>query len=75
MKDFLWMIVVGAVAAIPVAFLLMRKWLGNYTYRVDITAHPFVLTILILGLASMLLIVLQTLKAAVANPVKSLRSE
>lgn len=75
MKDFLWMIVVGAIAAIPVAFLLMRKWLGNYTYRVDITAHPFVLTILILGVASMLLIVLQTLKAAVANPVKSLRSE
>ena len=75
MKDFFWMIVVGAVTAIPVAFLLMRKWLGNYTYRVDITVHPFVLTILVLGITSMLLIALQTLKAAMANPVKSLRSE
>ncbi|WP_346317657.1 ABC transporter permease [Chitinophaga sp. YIM B06452] len=75
MKDFFWMILIGAVTAIPVAFLIMQKWLGNYTYRVDITAHPFILTILILGIASMLLIVLQTLKAAVANPVKSLRSE
>ncbi|RPD38116.1 ABC transporter permease [Chitinophaga barathri] len=74
-KDFLGMIIIGSVAAIPVAFLIMQKWLGNYNYRIDITAHPFVLTILILGIVSMLLIVLQTFRAAIADPVKSLKTE
>ncbi|MBO9152246.1 ABC transporter permease [Chitinophaga sp. GCM10012297] len=74
-KDFLGLIVIGGVTAIPVAYLIMKKWLGNYMYRVDITAHPFVLTIVVLGAVSMLLIVLQTFKAAVANPAKSLKTE
>jgi ABC-type antimicrobial peptide transport system permease subunit len=74
-KDFLWLIIAGGLAAVPVAFLIMRRWLGNYVYRVDMTVHPFVLTIVLLGMVSMLLIVLQTLKAATANPVKSLKTE
>ena len=53
----------------------MQKWLEDYTYRVNITATPFVLTIFLLGLITSLLIVGQTIKTALASPVKSLRTE
>jgi uncharacterized membrane protein (DUF106 family) len=63
------------MAACPVAWLLMRKWLNDYVYRVDITAAPFILSILVLGIITAVLIILQTIRTAITNPVKSLRTE
>jgi putative ABC transport system permease protein len=53
----------------------MQGWLNNYASRITITAQPFVWPIAILGAVTLLLIILQTLKAAIANPVKNLKSE
>jgi putative ABC transport system permease protein len=66
---------VAAVVACPLAYLLMNKWLNNYASRIDITATPFVVCVLLIAVVTLLLIILQTVKAAVSKPVKSLRTE
>ncbi|MET0634876.1 MAG: ABC transporter permease [Chitinophagaceae bacterium] len=75
LKDFLLIITAGALLACPIAWLIMDQWLADYAYRIRISASPFVTASLALGIITSLLIVLQTMKAATANPVNSLRSE
>jgi putative ABC transport system permease protein len=74
-KEFMAVVVVAAFIAVPLAWYLMNGWLNNYAYRINLTAQPFLLPIIALGLTTLLLIVLQTLKAALANPMKNLKSE
>lgn len=74
-KEFVVMIIVAAVIACPVAYMLMKEWLNGYVYRINLGAYAFVLSVASLVLITVLLIVLQTMKAAIANPVKSLRTE
>ncbi|WP_343670775.1 ABC transporter permease [Chitinophaga sp.] len=74
-KDFMAVMLVAGVVACPVAYYLMRYWLNNYEYHVEITALPMVMIILLLGMLTAAMIVLQTLKVAFANPVKSLKAE
>jgi len=64
----------GLVAA-PLSWLLMQRWLEGYATRITITVWPFVGAILGLGLIMGILVVLQTVRAALANPVKSLKAE
>ncbi|MGN6214340.1 ABC transporter permease [Parafilimonas sp.] len=75
MKEFLWIIVIAAIVACPLAYMIMHGWLQGYAYRINVTATPFIISIICLGLITALLICIQTIKAAIANPVKSLRTE
>ena len=75
MKDFLGIVVIAGVVACPLSYLIMSKWLNGYAYKVTITPIPFILTIALLTLITALLICIQTIKAALANPIKSLRTE
>ena len=75
MKEFLLIIVIAGFVACPVAYVIMYKWLQAYTYRIDISAQPFVWCLLILGSITALVIGIQTIKAALSNPVESLRTE
>ncbi len=74
-REFLAVIMVASVVAFPLAYLLMNQWLNNYEYRIDIQAPVFLLSAAALMIVTFLLIILQTFKAAVANPVKTLRTE
>ena len=74
-KEFLLVVLIGGLIACPLAYIIMHNWLQGYAYRVDITAQPFIISTAYLGLITALLICLQTIKAAIANPVKSLRTE
>ena len=74
-KEFLWVILIAGCVACPLAYLLMQRWLNEYAYRVTITAEPFIISIVMLGIITAALIFLQTMKTAIANPVKSLRTE
>jgi putative ABC transport system permease protein len=74
-KEFLLVIIVGGVVACPLAYVIMHGWLQSYAYRIPITATPFIGSIISLGLITALVICAQTVKAAVASPVKSLRTE
>jgi putative ABC transport system permease protein len=74
-KEFMMVVVIAAVIACPIAYFIMQGWLNNYASKITITAQAFIWPIAILGAVTLLLIVLQTLKAAMANPVKNLKSE
>ena len=74
-KEFISVIVIGGIIACPIAYMIMDHWLQNYAYRINITAEPFVISILMLCFITTLLVCTQTSKAALANPVKSLRTE
>ena len=74
-KEFALVIVVAACIASPVAYWVISKWLNNYASHIDISATPFIACLLGLSVITVLLISLQTMKAALSNPVKSLRTE
>ncbi|RWY57235.1 ABC transporter permease [Mucilaginibacter gilvus] len=75
MKDFLGTVVIAGLVACPLAYYLMQHWLDNYAYKISLTPMPFVIAVLALTFVTAVLICIQTVKAALANPVKSLRSE
>jgi putative ABC transport system permease protein len=74
-KEFAGVMLVAAVVACPLAYLLMNKWLNNYASRIDITATPFVVCAGLIGIVILLLIGLQTVKTALRKPVAALRTE
>jgi len=74
-KDFLKLILIAAVLAFPVAWWAMNKWLQNYSYRVEMGPWVFVFAIVLVLTIALFTVSLQAIKAAVANPVKSLRTE
>jgi putative ABC transport system permease protein len=74
-SDFFKLVLVANVIAWPVAYLVMNRWLQSFTYRAGITLTTFILTaILSLGIA-LLTVSIQAIKAALTNPVESLRYE
>jgi putative ABC transport system permease protein len=75
LKDFLGVVIIAGVAACPIAYLIMQKWLSDYAYKIPVSASPFLLSVTLLTLITALVITLQTIKAAFANPSQSLRSE
>jgi ABC-type antimicrobial peptide transport system permease subunit len=74
-REFLFVILIAGLIAFPIAYMIMQNWLNAYVYRINITALPFIISILLLGTISASLIGLQTMKVAFSNPVKSLRTE
>ena len=74
-KDFLKLVFISFLIASPVAWYAMNKWLAGYTYRVDIAWWVFAVAGVLSILISLLTISYQAIKAAVANPVSSLRNE
>ena len=74
-KDFLKLVLIAFAIAIPIAWIGMYKWLQDFAYRIHISIWVFVLAGICAMAIALLTISFQSIKAAVANPVKSLRSE
>ena len=74
-KDFLKLVLIATVIAFPVAWWMMHKWLLDFEYRIDIGWWVFVVAGITALLIALLTISFQSIKAAIANPVKSLRTE
>ena len=74
-KDFLILVIIASLIAFPVAWWAMHKWLQNFSYRVQISWWVFLLAGFIAAFIAMLTISYQAIKAAIANPVKSLKTE
>ena len=74
-KDFLKLILISALIAFPVSWYTMHLWLQNFAYRVDIYWWLFVAAGTLALFIALLTVSFQSIKAAVANPVDSLRSE
>jgi putative ABC transport system permease protein len=74
-KDFIKLVLIAFVIATPIVWWAMNKWLQAYAYRVDISWWMFALAGLIAIGIAMITVSFQAIKAAIANPVKSLRTE
>ncbi|MET3874977.1 ABC transporter permease [Chitinophaga sp. OAE865] len=74
-KEFIRLVMIALVIASPVAWYLMQQWLQQFAYRIHLQPWMFVLSALITALTALLAIGVQTLKAAVRNPVNALKIE
>jgi hypothetical protein len=73
--DFIVLVLTGCVIASPIAFYFLHDWLQKYNYRINIGVGVFILAAGMALLITIATISFQAIKAAVANPVKSLRNE
>jgi len=74
-KDFVLLVIISCVVAIPIASYFLHQWLLKYDYRTDIAWWVFVEAGVGALVITILTVSFQAIKAAVANPVKSLRTE
>ena len=74
-QDFARLAVFASTIACPVGYFLMRDWLQNFAYRVDLSFFPFVISSLGVVVATILVVGYQVYKATSANPAEVLRRE
>jgi putative ABC transport system permease protein len=74
-KDFIKLVLIALVMATPIAWWTMNKWLQDFAYRINVSWWIFLLAGLTALVIALVTICFQAIKAAIANPVKSLRSE
>ncbi len=74
-KDFLKLVGVALLIAFPVSWWMMNGWLQSYTYRISITSTMFLVAGALVLIITLIAISVQTVRAAMANPVESLRME
>ena len=73
--DFIKLVIIALVIASPLVYMAANKWLQNYPYRITISWWLFVSSGLLVIMIALFTISFQSIKAAIANPVKSLRTE
>jgi ABC-type antimicrobial peptide transport system permease subunit len=74
-RDFVLLVGLSFFIAIPLAYHVMSGWLLHYDYRVTISLWVFVVTVVLALAITLATVSYQTIRAAMANPVKSLRTE
>jgi putative ABC transport system permease protein len=74
-KDFLQLVAISVLIASPIAWFAMNKWLQDFAYRANIGWEVFVITTLMAFCIAIITVSFQAIKAALSNPVKSLRTE
>ena len=73
--DFIKLILISSIIAVPVAFYYMTKWLNHFVYRIELSWYYFAIAILAAVVISVLTNIFHTVKAALKNPADSLRYE
>ena len=74
-KEFIKLVIVSNIIAWPIAWYFMRNWLNNYTYRIDLTIWPFIISGLIAISIALISVSYKAYKASRTNPVNALRYE
>jgi putative ABC transport system permease protein len=74
-KHFLKLVLIASLIAFPIAWLLMHQWLEDFAYRITINAWVFIAVAVAALLIALFTISFQAIRAAIANPVRSLRTE
>lgn len=74
-KEFTILILAGSLIAVPVAYYVMNNWLQDFVYRIKISPAVFIIAIFISVVIAWLAVGYKSIKAAIANPVKSIRTE
>jgi putative ABC transport system permease protein len=74
-KDYIRLILYAGIVSIPVAYFLLQNWLKDYAFHIQIGIWFFLFPILLIIMVALITVLYQSIKAAIANPVKSLRTE
>jgi putative ABC transport system permease protein len=74
-REFLLLVLIAMILASPLAWLAMNNWLQDYAYRVNISWWTFVIAGTVTILISLITVIFQAVRVAIANPLKSLRTE
>ena len=74
-KDFVVLVIISCFIAVPISYYLMNSWLQKYEYRTEISLWILLLTCIVAIFITLLTVSYQAIKAAMMNPVNSLRSE
>ena len=74
-KDFIILVLIAFIIAVPLAYLGVSKWLQNFEYRVNIQWWVFAIACFLTVTIAIITVSYQAIRAAIANPVKSLRTE
>lgn len=74
-KEFVLLVLLSCIVAVPIAWYYLNEWLANYDYRINISWSVFALAAALALLITLATVSFQAIKAAIANPVKALRSE
>ena len=75
LKEYAWLLVISNLIAWPLIYLVITDWLADYAYHTTLSWSPFVQVGVVLALLTAFIVSLQVIKAALMNPVKSLKSE
>ena len=74
-RDFVKLVLISCVIAVPVAYYFMNEWLKGYEYKISIGVGVFVIVIGLSIIITLITVSFQAIRAATANPTKSLRTE
>ena len=74
-KDFMYLVLIAAVVALPIGYLIAKKWLNDFAYQTQINVFPFIATIVTLVVISLLTVSWQAYRAASVNPVNAIKDE
>jgi putative ABC transport system permease protein len=73
--NYLWLALISAVIAFPVAYYFMNEWLKIFSYSNGLSVIPFIVSAIIIILTAVLTVMFYSAKAALAKPAENLRSE
>lgn len=74
-SSFLWMVAIANLVAWPIAYLLVKKWLNTFEYRIDLSIWPFVIAMLISMVITLITVTVRSYRAATANTIDALKYE
>ena len=74
-REFALLLLIAFLIAVPLAWLMVKNWLQDYAFRIDVHWSFFVLPFMAIVFVALLTVSIQSIKAALANPVHSLRTE
>jgi putative ABC transport system permease protein len=74
-QDFIKVVMIAALVALPVAYWAMNEWLSNYEVRINLNAWVFIIPVMMILLLALVTVSFQTFKTAISNPTDSLKQE
>ena len=74
-KDFVKTILISVIISVPISYIIIKNWLNNFAFKIDLQLWMFLTPIVLVFLLVFFSVGINTLKAAIANPIKSLRTE
>jgi len=74
-RDFAWLIVIAFIISIPLGWYAIEKWLESYAFRINIGVFLFIIPFIVVAIIAFVTVSFISVKAALTNPVKSLKTE